>query len=91
MKKILPFFKFSTVSLVVALTLSYLFDFPLSNSWQAGVTLLFVFGPYWVYGWKQTAVYKGKHPFVCLISRFYLVLMVVGYLIAVIAFLIIGW
>ena len=84
MKNFLPYFKFSTISLILSIILSLVFNFSLLNSWQAGVTLLFVVGPYWIYGWKQAVANKKRYPILCLIARFYLILWLVGSLIAAI-------
>ena len=90
MNKFLPCFILSTVALVLAITLSFIFAFPLSNSWQAGIALFFVFGPYWIYAWRKARSCKDKHPFLCGLARFYLILMLVGYLITVLSFLMVG-
>ena len=84
--KIAPYCVLSVIFLAISIVLSWLFGFSLSNSWQALVVLLFVFGPLWICGWKQTQKHKGKHPFGSLFGRFCLVLTALGYLIIVIAF-----
>lgn len=90
MKKNLPYFLFSAIALVISIILSYVFDFSLSNTWQACVALLLVFGPLWICGWKQACAQKHKHPVICFLARFYLILMLVGYLIATYIFLFVG-
>ena len=91
MKKHLPYFLFSAISLIISIVLSHLFDFSLSNTWQASVALLFVFGPLWICAWKQACTQKHRHPVICFIVRFYLILMLAGYFIATLVFLFIGF
>ncbi|MBE6920334.1 MAG: hypothetical protein E7468_02070 [Ruminococcaceae bacterium] len=91
MKKYLPYFLFSAIALIISLVLSFLFDFSLSNTWQACVALLLVFGPLWICGWKEVCVQKHKHPVICFLARFYLILVLVGYLISTLVFLIVGF
>lgn len=85
--KVAPYCILSVIFLAVSIALSLLFDFSLTNTWQAFVALVFVFGPLWICGWKQTKKHKGKHPFGCFCGRFCLVLIALGYLLTVIAFL----
>lgn len=91
MKKFLPYFTISTIAFVFSTILSYRFHFALSNSWQAGVVLAFVFGPYWVYFWNLSTNYKKKSYIITFLLRFSLILLLIGYLISVCMFLIIGW
>lgn len=82
MKSLRSCFLFSTGSLLVFVLLSYLFQFPLVNSWQAGVWLLFFFGPYWLYFWRMTNTYKEKYPFFCVVGKVYLTLLLMAYIFA---------
>ena len=91
MKKLLPYALFSTISIILSVILSYVFDFSLSNSWQAGVVLLLVFGPYWRYCWKFSRQYKEKAPLLCLCLRGILIMLLFGYLSTVSLFVFVGW
>ena len=91
MNKILPYAIFSFASLMLLIILSTLLGFSLSNTWQAGVALLLVFGPYWIFGWKASTETKYDHPVISLWLRFCLILLLIGYLISVLAFFVIGW
>ena len=82
MKKFLPYGIFSLIALVISIILSELLDFSLSNTWQALLALVFVFGALWVYGWKQTSVHKRNHPFISFIGRWCLIMLVIGYIIS---------
>ena len=88
MKKYLPYFLFSAIAAILSIVLSYIFEFSLSNTWQARISLLFVLGPLCICGWKETTAQKHKHPIICFIIRFYLVctLFVLGVLIVTIVF-----
>ena len=72
--------------LVLSILLSALLDFSLTNTWQALVALPLIFGPLWIYGWKNTSGNKVKHPPLYYFGRFCLILFVGGYLLTVIAF-----
>lgn len=76
----------SAIALLISIILSKLLDFSLSNTWQASVVLFAVFGPWWIYFWKQTKDHHSQHPFLCLGSRFVLILLFIGYLISIILF-----
>lgn len=78
-----PYYIFSIVAYIVSVILSKIFKFSLHNTWQAFVVLVMVFGPLWVLGWKTSNKYKKKHSFICGIAKFYLVLILLGYLIFV--------
>lgn len=82
MKNLWPYFLFSFVSCVIAVLLSIIFHFSLSNTWQAGVALIFIFGPYLIYGWKRSAEYYEKYPFACLLVRTIISLFIMAYIIA---------
>ena len=84
MKQVKPYIIFSMASLVLAILLSQIFQFPLSNSWQACVVLPFVFGPYWILGWNRS---RWANTLARIFVRFCLVNLVLGYLIAVAVFL----
>ena len=87
MKKIKPYFIFSTTSLVVAVVLSKLLHFSLANTWQAGVFLLFFFGPYYVFAFKQATANRKSHPLVFAFLVYCLTVFSVGsILIAVLYF-----
>lgn len=90
MKEFAKYSIFSLVSLVLSIIFSLVFDFSLSNSWQAGIVLPFVFGPYWLYGWKKSAKLKEK-MILFFLARFYLILILLVYFIVFILFLTIGW
>ena len=88
--KIRPYVIFSLVSLFIAIVLSNILNFSLTNSWQASIVLLFVFGPLWLFGWKKIdTIHKKPVIFSCL--KFCLVLVLLGYLLGVLLFLFIGW
>lgn len=91
MKKVLPYALFSFVSLILSIVLSILLEFSLSNTWQASVALLLIFGPLWIFGWKTCTEIKGDHPLSSLGLRFCLILTLIGYFISVLAFFVIGW
>lgn len=74
----------STSALLVSIFLSRIFDFSLSNTWQAGVSLFFIFGPWWKFCWMYTQNHQSQ--FLFLFSRFVLILLLVGYVISIIAF-----
>ena len=76
----------SAIALVVFVLLSRLFDFPLSNSPQAGAALLFVFGPWWKLGWHYAKTQKCQYPFRCLALCFALAVTLVGYVLSLILF-----
>ena len=86
MKKVLPYAIFSFASLLLLIALSILLDFSLSNTWQAGIALLLVFGPYWVFGWKSSVALKCNHPLSSYCLRFFLILLLIGYVVSVFAF-----
>lgn len=86
MKKFLPYFFSSTISLITAIVLSNTLHFPLSNSWQASIVSIFVFGPCWIYCWRYSPNIKKKHPFLFLFTRFCLLLLVIGFAISTILF-----
>lgn len=82
-KRILPYFIFSTVALLLSILLASMFHFLLSNSWQSGIVLVFVFGPYWIYFWKQAKLSTG---FKRIFLRFCLINILLGYIITVVVF-----
>jgi len=86
--KILPYFVFSCVALVLSIMLSWIFEFSLSNSWQAGFVLALVFGPYWRFFWKKAALSSGNKR---LFMRFCLVNILLGYVITVVVYLVKGF
>lgn len=91
MKKIFPYFLFSSVSLFIAILLSKILGFSLSNTWQSGVILAFAFGPYWLYCWNISSHYKLVRSFVFVVWRFCLILLLTVYIIALLAFTFVGW
>ena len=86
--KILPYFAFSFVALLLSIVLSSIYAFSLSNSWQSGIVLALVFGPYWCFFWKKAGLSSG---FKCLFLRFCLVNILLGYIITVVVFLLKGF
>lgn len=88
MKRIAPYFLLSFIFLVLSILLSLLFKFSLTNTWQALVSLLLIFSPLWILGWKQTYEYKVKHPLFCFWGKYCLILCAVGYLATVIIFVV---
>lgn len=86
MKKFFPYCILSLIFLAISIILSVIFDFSLSNTWQALVALPFIFGPIWILGWKQVAIHKTKHPLLCVFGRFCLVVSAIGYMITVVFF-----
>lgn len=91
MKKFFPYFLFSSSSLFVAILLSRLLGFSLSNTWQAGVVLALVFGPYWLYSWNCSNKYKLVRSFTFVVWRFCLILLLTAYIIALLVFTFVGW
>lgn len=86
MKKIVPYCVVSFIFLLLSIALSMLFQFSLTNTWQALVSLLLIVSPLWVFGWKQTCEHKDKHPFLCFGGKYCLILFAVGYLVTVIIY-----
>ena len=84
MKKFVPYGIASLVFLVLSIVLSAIFHFSLSNTWQAMVALLFIFGPMWILGWKQTSRQNCKCSPLRILGRFGLILLAVSYLLSVI-------
>ena len=84
MKKFKFYGLFSAIALVASICLSVLFKFSLSNTWQAMVALLFIFGPLWIYGWNKTGTLKTKQPFLFIFCRFCLINVVIGWVLSVI-------
>lgn len=87
MKKFVPYCIASGVNLVLAIALSLLFNFSLSNTWQGLVSVLLVFGPFWIYGWKQADEHKDKYPFFSALGKWCLILFACGYLLVVLLYL----
>ena len=86
MRRIIPYCVLSIIAAVVAIGLSIILDFSLSNTWQASVAMLFIFGPLWIYGWRETTTIKNKHPLIFVFGRFCLINLVIGYLLSVVLF-----
>ena len=86
MKKIMPYFIFSTAALAISFTLSYLLDFSLTNSWQGEIALAFFFGPYFLFAWKKARANKEKNPIFFWFLAYCLVLFIVGLVICTVAF-----
>ena len=86
MKRIIPYCVSSIIATVVAVSLSIMLGFSLSNTWQASVAMLFIFGPLWVCGWRETTAIKNKHPLVFVLGRFCLINLVIGYILSVVLF-----
>ena len=84
MKQLRPYLLFSVVSFVIAVSLSVILQFSLTNTWQAAVALPFVFGPYVIYGWKMASKLNERQPTVCLVLRLVIFLFVFGYILATI-------
>jgi hypothetical protein len=82
MKKLRPYFLFSIISILSATLLSIIFRFSLTNTWQSGVTLVFTFGPYFIYAWKFSKTHNTKYPYLCSAIRFFVLLSGLGFLIA---------
>ena len=78
MKEVRPYFIFSFVSLTIAVILSKLFHFSLTNTWQAVVSLFFVFGPFMVYGWQKASQIEDQTPFLGTIIRGVIVAFLLG-------------
>ena len=87
MKKFMSFFMLSVIVTIASLILSAVFDFSLSNTWQAFVAMLFIFGPLWVFGWKKTGEFKNKYPLAVIFFRFCLINLIIGYVLSVILLL----
>jgi len=82
-----PYFIFSTSSLIIAVVLSWCFDFSLTNTWQASVALVFVLGPYWLYAWKAADFYDYRAPFLCQCAKYALLVLAAMFVIVPIVFL----
>ena len=87
MKKLVPYCIASGVNLVLAIALSLLFNFSLSNTWQGLVAVLLIFGPLCILGWKQANEHKGKYPFISALGKWCLILFTCGYLLVVLLYL----
>ena len=87
MKKMAPYCIASLIFLVIAIILSLVFRFSLSNTWQGLVSLPFIFGPLWIWGWKQTCVHKTKHAILSFFGKYCLILFAVGYVATAIIYL----
>ena len=82
MKYVRPYFLFSLISCIVAILFSRVFRFSLTNTWQAGVAIVFIFGPFLVLGWKFSNKQKDKYPLLCNIIRLGIVLLVFSFILA---------
>lgn len=87
MKKFIFYCMLSVVATIVSICLSAVFEFSLSNTWQAFVAMLFIFGPLWVFGWKKIDAIKNKKPLGYIFGRFCLINFISGYVLSVILFL----
>ncbi|MBR2338350.1 MAG: hypothetical protein IKA63_02660 [Clostridia bacterium] len=84
MKTFRPYLLFSVGAAMVSVVISKLLRFSLTNTWQAGVALLFVFGPVLLYVWKAAIQQKQKRPFLSAILKICVVVFVVGALLGAI-------
>lgn len=82
MKYILRYVAFSLISLLIAIVLSAIFQFSLTNTWQAAVAMIFVFGPYLVLGWRCSTKIYDEHFLLSFILRILIILIVLGYLLS---------
>jgi len=83
-RRFLPYILFSSISLVVSILLSCILKFSLTNTWQAGIALALIFGPYWIFAWKCSAKLKDKLPWLAALIRACLLIYLAGYLL-------VGW
>ena len=77
----------SVVATIVSICLSAILGFSLSNTWQAFIAMMFIFGPLWIYGWKRCGVFKNRHPLAFIIGRFCLINLIIGYVLSIVIFL----
>jgi len=77
----------SLVAAIVSICFSAIFNFSLSNTWQAFIAMLFIFGPLWVFGWKKTGALKNKYPLAFIFGRFCLINLIIGYVLSLVLFL----
>lgn len=71
MKYVRPYFLFSLISCIVAILFSMVFRFSLTNTWQAGVAIVFIFGPFLVFGWKFSRGTRGRFSCPLVSNLFY--------------------
>ena len=88
MKKVFPYCLFSTTSLIVSSVLSRILGFSLMNSWQAGIVLALVVGPYCVFVWKLATEYKDKHPILNILVKIWLSVWLIGWALATAIFVV---
>lgn len=87
MKQLKPYLMFSALSCAIAVFLSVIFHFSLSNTWQAGVAIAFIFGPYLLFGWKYSKQINEKNHLLYVIIRFGIIMFVFGYILSTILIL----
>ena len=72
----------SVGAIVISVILSAIFNFSLSNTWQASIALFFIFTPMGVYLWKLSDKHKERVPFICGFIKIFLCLAAGAYLIS---------
>ena len=83
MKELRPYVLVSATFLLISLLLSVLFRFSLMNTWQAGISLILVFGPYLVYGWRKSTKLCDKSTLLCTTIRVIIIIFILGSLLVV--------
>jgi len=83
MKKLIPYCVLSAMALTAAVYAYIILDFSLL-SWQALLALLFIAGPFAVYGWKQLARLGNKYPFACILCRFGMIVLAIVFVLIIV-------
>lgn len=81
MKPFKTYLLFSVSAIVISIILSVVFNFSLSNTWQAGIALIFIFAPMGVYLWQWSDRNKERFPFLCGFVKAFLCLAAAAYLV----------
>lgn len=84
MKSFRPYLIFSVCATIGSIILSKLLNFSLTNTWQAGLALLLVFGPGLFYFWKVSSQMKHQRPFFAIAIKICEVVFLLGSCIAAI-------
>ena len=84
MKSFRPYLIFSACATIGSIILSKLLNFSLTNTWQAGVALLLIFGPGLLYLWKISERKKHQRPLIALTIKICEIVFVLGSCVAAI-------
>ena len=90
-KSVTPYFLCSSTSLLISIVLSRIFNFALINTWQAGIVLAFVAGPYCVFAWRLATKYKVKHPIINFLVKVWITTWLLGWGVALLYFAFAVW